>query len=399
MTAGEGLVRSNLVAARVLNVLDGQQQDHYRNIVTAEVADRGLEILIGEVRGPFSPATAAVFTQANVQAQAAFDAAMPPVRQRRTQIGVFLQTIETIMTGPPDQQTFDDIQHNLQQLRGVAFVGASIDYAAVRADNARLRQEARQLLAAQQGESAADLVVRYLDDALEAARRQRAPLNGSERNVRDYFFIHNLLRGEGWGHVLTESGLLLGEGGKHGEALDELLMAASLGYKEDAAVKLGIAKAREGLGELDLAISAYNAVLADAPVDADANTALARLYRQKSAQARRSVEPQILPHNVLADARQNLTPDSIDAANISNGRKASQLYNLAVAYLTIPPQYPDDAIRLLQSSLALEPRKETYSWLAEAHIRQLGLEAPSSVLLFATRALMGSMQWARHLVR
>ncbi|MEK6853904.1 MAG: hypothetical protein AABX60_01095, partial [Nanoarchaeota archaeon] len=134
-------------------------------------------------------------------------------------------------------------------------------------------------------------------------------------------------------------------------------------------VKLGIAKARDGLGELDRAIDAYNAVLEDMPVDTETNAALARLYRQKARQTQGSVEGLIVPHENLASARSMLTADSINAANIPNGEKASQLYCLAVAYLSIVPKHVDSAIELLQRSLAMEPRKETYSWLGEAHSR------------------------------
>src|SRR3989338_3499528 len=116
MSVGEYLVRGNLVAARALHALDGM--DHYQNTVTAEVSDRGLEIIIAEARGPFHPNTAAVMQQANVAAQAAFDAAMPPVRQRRQQIGQFLGLIEQVMTGPADQTAYAQIQQRLNALRG-----------------------------------------------------------------------------------------------------------------------------------------------------------------------------------------------------------------------------------------------------------------------------------------
>ncbi|MBI2580431.1 hypothetical protein HYV85_01345 [Candidatus Woesearchaeota archaeon] len=373
MSVGEHIVGSNLVAARVLNVLDGQ--NHYQNTLTAEVSDRGLEIIIAEARGPFHPNTAAVMQQANQAAQAQFNAAMQPAQHRRQQIGHFLGLIEQVMTGPADQTAYGQIQQHLNGLRRVGAVDVSINYAAVRADNTRLRHEAMQL--AGQGESAADLVVQYLDEALQLATttrglgpfRRSVSVTGIERNVRDYFFIHNLLRGgEGWGYVMRESGWLLLDGGKDREALGELLTAVHLGYN-DPAVKLGIAKAREGLHELDGAIDAYNAVLEDMPVDQEANAALARLYGQKAAQTRRSVEGLIVPHDDLSSARSMLTADSIEAANISNGQKASQLYVLAVAYLCTVPKHVDSAIELLQRSLAIEPRKETLSWLGEAHSR------------------------------
>lgn len=374
MSVGESLVRDHLVAARVLNVLD-PQQDHYRNTVTAEVADNGLEIIVAEARGPLHPNTATIMQQANQAAQAQFDAAMPAVRQRRRQIGHFLQLIEAVMNGPADQTAYAQIQQHLNALRGVGVVDASINYAAVRADNTRLRHDAMQL--AGQGEQAASLVVQYLDEALKAETSNgrgafgRFPPIGVETGVRDFFFIHNLLRGEGWGYILTESGLLLEEGGKHREAIDDLVAAEHVfGYK-DPAVYLGLGKAYKASGgnSIDQAINAFNRVLEDAPADIEANTALMEIYRQKAVQTRRSVEPQIVHHDVLAEARQNLTSDSIESANISNSHKASQLYNLAVAYLTLDPQHVDEAIPLLQSSLALEPRKETYSWLAEAHSR------------------------------
>ncbi|MBI2143902.1 hypothetical protein HYU17_01995 [Candidatus Woesearchaeota archaeon] len=359
---GERMVRGNLIAARALHVLDGQ--DHYGNVVQAEVVDSGLEIHIAEARGPFSPATAAVMAQANQAAQAAYDTAMQPVRQRRAQIGALLQTIETVMAGPRDQQTVTGIQQNLRLLRSLAIVDVSINYADVRADNTRLRHEAQQLVS--QGELAAMPVTEFLDDILQAqGPRGQIPL-GVEHGVRDYFFVNNLLRGEAWGYLFSETGLLLLEGGKHNEALGELAMAVQLGY-DDPSVKLGIGEAYQGLGDTGQAIGAYTAALADSPMNPEALEALTGLHRQKAAQTRRRVEPQVVPYAAMVDARDNLGPEEIQASSATQQQKASQLYTLGAAYLSIKPVHPSLGLELLQKSLALDPnRKETHLWIADA---------------------------------
>ncbi|MBI3036485.1 hypothetical protein HYY73_01860 [Candidatus Woesearchaeota archaeon] len=374
MSVGEYLVRGNLVAARVLNVLN-PQQDHYRDTVTAEVSDRGLEIIVAEARGPFHPDTAAVMRQANVAAQAAFDAAMLPVGQRRQQIGHFLGLIEQVMTGPADQTAYDQIQQHLKGLRGVGVVDVSINYAAVRADNTRLRQEAQQLVG--QGEQAADLVVQYLDEALRAETANgrgafgRFPAFGVERGVRDFFFIHNLLKGEGWGHVMTESGLLLGEGGKHLEALNELLVARNyLGY-DTPTVKLGLGRAYEGLGDADAAIKLFYEVVKAAPLDADATASLAELHRQKADQIAREVEPL---HPGIADleaaVQTIINPKKVLASGKTAQEKASALYTAGVAHLTLRDGFPNVGLELLQKSWELDPdRSETHDWLGEAYGR------------------------------
>ncbi|MBI2141390.1 hypothetical protein HYU16_03110 [Candidatus Woesearchaeota archaeon] len=366
MSVGEYLVRGNLVAARVLNVLDGQ--NHYRDVITAEVADiKGatLEIIVGnQVRGPLNSNTANLFRQARQNLRPQVNRQLQTEEQQWDTVENFLRLIEQVMTGPADQTAYRQIQQHLNGLRGVGAVDVSINYAAVRADNTRLRHEAMQL--AGRGEPAAEIVVQYLDDVART-RTGTIPTLGIESGVRDFFFIHNLLEGAGWGYVLSESGLLLEEGGKHREAIDDLVTAEHIFGYEDPAVYLGLGKAYQGIGSIDQAIGAFNAVLKDTLADQEANTALVRLYRQK-AQTAKSV-PTSVRNDVLESVMSTLTPESIRAAHISKEEKASQLYQLAVAYLTLEPQFPDEARQLLHESLALEPRRETYSWLAELHSR------------------------------
>ncbi|MEK6854040.1 MAG: hypothetical protein AABX60_01775, partial [Nanoarchaeota archaeon] len=243
MSVGELLVRSGIVAARVLYILDGQE--HYRKVVQARVRDSStLELAIASAESQYSPQEMeAAMGEANQKDRAALAELHANKKiPKQQQIKAALEAVVSgVASGKlKDEAGFREVLRLHEAVKRIAVVNVSINYADVMADNARLQGEARQL--ADLGMMAAQPVREYLEDALLKATNlaRQSPNGGVERDVRDYFFLHTLARGQGWGYVMTESGWLLLDGGKNREALEELLTAVHLGYN-DPAVKLGIA--------------------------------------------------------------------------------------------------------------------------------------------------------------
>jgi hypothetical protein len=284
ITAGEMLVRTYLIAGHTLERLDDKPR--YQDLIETEMDTGGLELRVAGVKGKFSKQGAKKFEDSLKAASVDYNAARDEFVSKSSKVAGLLQKIEMIAEGPKNEYSHNDALEALKEIRGEGYpIKTTIDIPSVYEANQTLKAEADMMASAF---PAAKIVSRYISDVAYGLPLRtfgsmwRLPFfnNGKETSVRDYFFVHNLLKGQGWNFMHKESGMLLIQGGEYEKALPELEKAKSLGY-DSLHVNLCIGLAHKQLGHYDIARAKLLEFDAIYPGDKLATKALEQLGYQR----------------------------------------------------------------------------------------------------------------------
>ncbi|MFH1182092.1 MAG: hypothetical protein V1702_03995 [Candidatus Woesearchaeota archaeon] len=277
ISRGELLTRTYLVAGNTLECIDGKPR--HSDLIDREIsADHlKLKMTLAPLKGPFLPKTA---KDALKQARLVYNGTLASFTANEDDLERRVKSIESIIENYPDtESSYSEVEKKLNEIRALGYgITTAIDVPSVLAANKTLRAEAASM--AKSGVYAAQPVAEYIDDTVREAStfsvggRLRLPtflgtrkeINASvrlptfgfgrkqETDVRDYFFIHNLLKGKGWSFMHKESGMLLMQGQAYGKALQELEKARSMGY-DSLHVDLFIGIAHQQLGHNEQAFA------------------------------------------------------------------------------------------------------------------------------------------------